>query len=157
MIQFIKNEYKIWRFAFRKLRAKREFRWQRSNWQILSRNADDYRSMMKLAFHNHLDVQVLHNGHIAIELLLKAAISKSHRKHPMGHEIATLMEVPVAGQAIHDALVVGSQVYFSFSALYTAWSMQYRYTNHSISRAEALNYLNAFEDAIIWTKNTYCL
>ena len=70
--------------------------WRDSDWTVLSKNSDDYIDMMELTYFNRIKSQVLHNCHIALELILKSAISKEYQKHLYGHEIRKLVVFPLS-------------------------------------------------------------
>ena len=112
--------------------------------------------MMDLAFQNNLYNQVLHNGHIGVELIMKSAISRQKGKHPDGHEIRKLTREEISGSVILLEINRDIATLKQFNKIYTAWKMQYRYESISISRNEAYTYLNAFKGAYKWTKDKYC-
>lgn len=55
---------------------------------------------MELAYDNHLYNQVLHNGHLSIELVLKSAISRSFGRHPYEHQISKLSNIMINGNLL---------------------------------------------------------
>ncbi len=131
--------------------------WQKSDWSVLSSNADEYIVMMDLAYQNRIYSQVLHNGHIAVELILKSAMSKQYKQHLFGHEILSLVAVEIYGAPILNEINKDIATQTSFNQIYSAWSMQYRYRVKKVTGAEAGVYLNAFKEAFKWTKTKYSL
>lgn len=131
--------------------------WRDSDWTVLSKNSVDYIYMMELAYNSGIYSQVLHNGHIALELILKSAISKEYQKHLYGHEIRKLVAIEVGSVPILHYINRDSQVQIHFNKIYTAWTMQYRYIVKPVSKNEAQVYLTAFKEAYIWTKAKYSL
>ncbi len=149
---------RIWHGFIDKIDSRRRRqRWQKSDWKALSANSIEYFKMMELAFKYEIYSQVLHNGHIAVELILKSAISKEYNSHLWGHEILNLVSVPIKNIPILNELNRDAQTQIQFNKLYSAWSMQYRYRVRPVNKNEAQIYLNAFEGAYKWTKNKYSL
>jgi HEPN domain-containing protein len=130
--------------------------WYRSDWLILRRNSEEYLKMMYLAYNNGIHTQVLHNGHIAIELLLKAAISRQYGRHPHGHEIRLLTDQIIGGKTILSEVNSDFTRLGNFTKIYTAWKMQYRYEVKSVAPETSARYLNAFQEAYRWIKIKYC-
>lgn len=130
--------------------------WHASEWQTLLRNSDDYLKIMDLAYQNKIYSQVLHNGHIAVELVMKSAISRQYGRHPHGHEIRKLTNVEVNGSRLLIEINKDLVDQRHFSMIYTAWKMHYRYIKKNVQPAEAIQYLNAFKEAYKWTRVKYC-
>lgn len=127
------------------------------NSSVLVANALEYERMMGLAYINGIYSQVLHNGHITIELLIKATYAKNNGGiHPYGHEIIKIAEMPLGPQIIPLTEIIKSDgLKEIFELIASAWSMQYRYEGRSTSQDDALMYLNAYKDAIKWIKSKY--
>jgi len=126
-----------------------------SDWNVLRLNSNDYLMMMELAYENKIYTQVLHNGHIAIELILKSAISKEKKEHPEGHELLKLVMTKINGTPVFSELNNDPRIQVYFNQLYTAWSMHYRYESRVVSPAETLDYLMSFREAYKWIRIKY--
>lgn len=124
--------------------------------EVLFQNAHEYELMMDLAFGNAVYNQVLHNGHIAVELLLKALHSKiTGRVHPKGHDISKLiLERPLELNAVFEEIESGD-LKISVQLISSAWRMQYRYIKRATDETDAEDYLNAYRDTIKWIKKKY--
>lgn len=116
----------------------------------------DYLEMMDLSYQNNIYGQVLHNGHIALELVIKSAISRQRGMHPYGHEIRKLAKIEVNGTQLLIEINKDPTVQKHFNAVYTAWKMHYRYEKKNVPPTEAIRYLNAFKEAYKWTRTKYC-
>lgn len=145
---YIKNGWAIF---------KRARQWDESDWEVLRDNSIEYMQMMDLAFQNNVYTQVLHNGHIGIELILKAVISKQYGKHKTGHDIKKLVKIVVGGSKIRHQVNTDPRMIVSFQKIFSAWLMQYRYLPKSVSQSEAQNYLIAFKEAYKWVKRNYSI
>lgn len=130
--------------------------WGKSDPQILSRNADEYLKMMELADANTVYNQVPHNGHILVELKLKAAFAKhKNGKHPWGHEIFKLLQYEINGIVVADKIMGDPQAIIDFTQVSTAWDMQWRYKRNAVSRIESSQLLGYFKGAANWIKREY--
>ena len=126
-----------------------------SDWLTLASNSKDYLKMMNLAFEHSIFSQVLHNGHIAVELIIKAAISREYKGHPKLHEITKLTAITINDSAILIAINSNPETKIHFNKIYTAWTMHYRYEVLSIDKTDAKNYLNSFSEAYKWIQIKY--
>lgn len=128
-----------------------------SDHKILYENSLEYETMMELAFTNNIHTQVLHNGHIAIELLLKAMYAKNNSgTHIRGHDILKILEQPLATNLeplFED--VKNDNLKETFEMLNSAWSMQYRYERRTTTKTEAEKHLIAYRKVIIWITKKY--
>lgn len=133
-------------------------KWQCSDYSALISIAPEYQTMMSLAYDHAVYAQVLHNGHILIELYIKGALSKDRKKHPWGHSLIHLVGYKVVGVSILESINEASNdIQDAFTIIYSAWEMQYRYKVKRVSQVEAKQYLNAFNEASKWIKKTYVL
>lgn len=113
--------------------------------------------MMTLAHNNGVYSQVLHNGHITVELLIKAIYAKNNKGiHPHGHNLVSLVEMPLAPQLTpFYGSIKSDGLKTSFELISSAWSMQYRYEGRLTTQDDATMYLNAYKEVIKWIKNKY--
>lgn len=128
-----------------------------SDHPILIANANEYETMMTLAFSNGVYSQVLHNGHIAVELLIKAVYAKNNMgTHPHGHNLISLVERPLAPQIapFYDD-IKADRLKTTFELISSAWRMQYRYEGRPTTQEDAAMYLNAYKEVIKWIKKKY--
>lgn len=154
MVNFFKDKLELLRLRLCRSNLKR---WHPGDWKTLLLNSDEYLKMMALAFENNLYNQVLHNGHIAVELVIKSAISKQYKEHPHGHEIQKLIQVELNGAKLFFEINRDPVTQKHFNIVFTAWKMHYyRYIKKSVSLTEANRYLNSFKEAYEWTKKNYC-
>ncbi len=142
--------------------SKKKFKTTPRKWignkpEILQNNSTEYVQMMTLAYDNRIYNQVLHNGHISLELIIKAAFCKYKGKQPYGHDIFRLVGYTINSEPIFKSIHndPNTNIRNSFSIIYAAWDMQYRYREHRVQELEAKQYLNAFEEAYKWIKTKY--
>lgn len=121
---------------------------------ILRNNAVEYRTMMDLAFDHAVYPQVLHNGHITVELLLKALHAKETGTHPDGHALGFILEQPLKTEPLFDDIKAAG-LKKTFELLTSAWSMQYRYHGRPTEKADAETHLKAYKEAIVWIETRF--
>lgn len=122
---------------------------------VLFKNSSEYELMMGLSFEHKIYSQVLHNGHIAVELLLKAIFSKTNSgTHPWGHDIGKIIEQPLPVEPLFNEIKAAG-LKKDFELISSAWDMQYRYLGRETSPEDAQLYLAAYKEAIKWTKSRY--
>lgn len=129
--------------------------------KILKDNAAEYFEVMGLVKNNNYKParQVLHNGHIAVELLLKAMLMKYIGKYPKTHEIKVLCQwdIPdgVGGNTNLFFTIFQSNYREQYRGIRSAWSMDDRYNAGSLSYTEAEGKYKTFEEVIKWIQ-TQC-
>lgn len=113
--------------------------------------------MMEAAYSRKVYQHVLQNGHFAIELALKAALSRRYAKHPHGHQLKRLLGMKINGEKIFTLIKQDPRVYECFRMVASAWTMKDRYSTKSIRPEDAKLYLSAFRVAYEWIVKTYGL
>lgn len=127
----------------------------RSDPAILISNAAEYETMMGLAYGHEVYPQVLHNGHIAVELSLKALYAReSGGTHPFGHDLGKIVERPLkTGPLFEEIKSAGLKQ--TFELISSAWHMQYRYHGRPTDQVDARNHLGAYKEALTWIRTRF--
>lgn len=129
--------------------------------QILLENSQEYFYVMDLIYKNDQNPhrQILHNGHIAVELSLKSFIRKNGSSYPKTHDIETLCQWTLTAKEGHSFSLYDKLVQVGLLKQYRgiryAWSMNDRYSRGRINKTEAIRLYNSFKEVITWIQ-TQC-
>lgn len=129
--------------------------------KILAENAQEYFYVMNLIYKNDSNPhrQILHNGHIAIELMLKSFIRKTGASYPKTHDIETLCQWTLTDENGHSFSLYDQLVKAGLQAQYRgiryAWSMSDRYSCGRTNKNEAIRLYNYFQEVLTWIQ-TQC-
>ena len=129
--------------------------------KILKKNAAEYSEVMDLIYQNNQQPgrQILHNGHIAVELLLKALLMKYNDKYPETHEIKVLCQIEILINKTESSrlysLLNANGLGPAYKGIRRAWNMNDRYSEGSIGQTEAIEYYKSFKEVLEWIK-TQC-
>lgn len=124
--------------------------------QILLRNSQEFSEVMHLIYNNDQNPhrQILHNGHIAVELLIKSFIRKNKVSYPKTHDIETLCQWALTDQnghsfCLYDRLA-SAGLLNHYRGIRYAWTMNDRYNSGRTNKQEAIRLYNSFKEVITW-------
>ncbi|MBV2168840.1 MAG: HEPN domain-containing protein [Bdellovibrio sp.] len=118
----------------------------------LKENSDELLILMRVAYSRRIFYQVLHMGHMATELAMKAVYAKNNNKeHPWGHD---LPEIAVYNYNLQQSLIADikadSGIHAHYNLIGTAWNMQDRYQRKVIKREDAASLKVAYREITKW-------
>lgn len=126
--------------------------------KVLIANSKEYKRMMELAYRHGLNTQVIHNGHIALELVIKSVLLLKIKEYPRIHEIDYLLDVAMVTASIQEEINMSQneKIKRAFLVSCSAWDMHDRYNNrHNLSRFSAGRNYICFKECLEWIHQKY--
>ncbi|MGK5088360.1 HEPN domain-containing protein [Bdellovibrionota bacterium FG-2] len=130
-------------------------------WKLLAEKAAGrYEDAEILLEHDRLET-ALEQGHLCLELIMKAALEKSGRTdYPKGastgHDLAALAKIRIAGRTtIMSAVRSDSRIRPLFSALMSAWRMQYRYSKVPLEQDSMVELVGFYRRVYQWIRANF--
>jgi len=130
----------------------KQIRWNKSNWIVLFERAVDFYGDTEVLEHNRRWAGALHSSHIALEILMKAAISKRGGKHPADHRLAVLSHTHVGGWSIASEIRLRPEMSASYSNIVSAWGMQDRYNKVRFTDDDIAWALISYKEVFRWVR-----
>jgi len=125
-------------------------------YRVLQRKAWENRRMASLAVEDGLEEQAIANFHLAIEILLKAVLSKEGLNYPKTHDLGTITDVSgLDGMKIlRNAIYANSVVRPMWDIIRGVWGPSKRYELGS-EAADYSDLFNAYEGVYEWIENKF--
>lgn len=92
----------------------------------------------------------LQSGHVALELVMKAVISRQKGCHPDGHELNYIAGFDIDGWSIASMMLANRSVSEAFTDVESAWCMQMRYVRVPRSSDDVRSILTTYEAVFKW-------
>ena len=126
----------------------------------LTNNASEYEQVMELIRANESPLrQILHNGHIATELLIKALLMKYKGHYEKTHDLQVLCQY-----VIDSASVPKKRIYHllqenglrdAYRGIRNAWTMNDRYNDGVVNKIEIETKYNNFKEIAKWIQTQF--
>jgi hypothetical protein len=96
---------------------------------VLKEKAREYRQMADLAVANDLDDQAVQNYNFALELLMKAVLSKEGLNYPKTHNLLEISNTRNSGNVkiLRDAVNSGRTIKPMWDRIHSVWNPDQRY------------------------------
>ena len=126
----------------------------------LTNNATEYEQVMELIRKNEAPLrQVLHNGHIATELLIKALLMKYLGQYEKTHNLQVLCQYEFESntQSIKRIynLLDENGLRNAYRGIRNAWTMNDRYNDGAVNKDEIETKYNNFKEVIKWIQTQF--
>jgi HEPN domain-containing protein len=131
------------------------------NWEILAEKAAGMKEDAEVLQENDRWEGAFQQAHLCLELIMKAALEKAGRTdYPKGgksgHDLAALAKVRIAGRAtIMSSIRIDPRIRPLFSALLSAWRMQYRYEKIPLDPDSIIDLIGYYRRVYQWIRANF--
>lgn len=127
-----------------------------SEYRVLKRKAWEHRRMASLALEDKLEEQAIANFHLAIEILMKAVLSKEDLSFPRTHDLAAITDVRGPGDVklLRDAINADSVIRPMWDTIRSVWSPSKRY-EIGPEQEDYSDIFDAYERVYEWIENKF--
>lgn len=127
-----------------------------SEYRVLKRKAWENRRMASLALDDKLEDQAIANYHLAIEILMKAVLSKEGLNYPKTHDLAAITDVRGPGdmKILRDAIYADGVIRPMWDTIRGVWNPSKRY-ELGPEVADYSDLFDAYEGVYEWIENKF--
>ena len=126
----------------------------------LTNNASEYDVVMDLIRKNNSPLrQILHNGHIATELLIKSLLMKYKGHYKKTHDLQVLCQYIIDSTSVPEKrifnLLQENGLRDAYRGIRNAWTMNDRYIDGAVNKTEIETKYNNFKEVIKWIQTQF--
>ena len=130
-----------------------------NEWELLAEKAEQRGEAADLLLENEHWENALEQAHLCLELGMKAALERAGKSYPTGaagHDLAIISKCRIEGHSSILSLIRSdSRIRPLFTALLSAWRMQYRYQKIPLDLDSIVDLVGYYRRVYRWIESRF--